>query len=89
MRTKKKSEGFHGEASLLDLLSFHQHHPDSRLVPLPWSGWLSIVYGLVGLVLVGFTADNVPPFLRYLIPILISVLLLLRQGQISPENDER
>ncbi|HEY6408814.1 MAG TPA: hypothetical protein VIY29_15240, partial [Ktedonobacteraceae bacterium] len=41
-----------------------------------WVGWISIVYGLAGLGLLGFTGDA-PPFLHYLMPIVIGVLLLL------------
>jgi len=41
-----------------------------------WVGWLAIVYGLAGLGLLGFTGDA-PPFLHYLMPILIGILLLL------------
>jgi hypothetical protein len=54
-----------------------------------WVGWLSIVYVLAGLVLAGFTAGNIPPFLHHLMPILMGALLLLRQGQAPPEKDER
>jgi hypothetical protein len=54
-----------------------------------WVGWLSIVYGLAGLVLAGFTAGNVPPFLHHLMPIVIGVLLLLRRPRIPSEQDER
>jgi hypothetical protein len=54
-----------------------------------WVGWLSIVYGLAGLVLAGVTAGNVPPFLHHLMPILMGVLLLLRRGQVPSEQDER
>jgi hypothetical protein len=54
-----------------------------------WVGWLAIVYSLAGLVLAGFTAGNVPPFLQYLMPILIGVLLLLRRSQVPAEKDER
>ncbi len=41
-----------------------------------WVGWLAIVYGLAGLGLLGFTGDSYP-FLHYLMPILIGILLLL------------
>lgn len=37
----------------------------TRVLPL-WVGWLALVYGLVGLVFVGFTTGNVPPFFHYL-----------------------
>jgi hypothetical protein len=42
---------------------------------------VAIVYGLAGLVFVGFTAGMVPPFLNHLIPIVIGILLLLRRYQ--------
>lgn len=54
-----------------------------------WVGWFAIVYGLAGLLLAGFTAGNVPPFLHHLMPILIGVLLLLRRSQAPLEQDER
>jgi len=60
----------------------------TRVLP-HWVGWLSIVYGLAGLVLAGFTAGNVPPFLHYLMPILIGVLLLLRRSRVPSEQCER
>jgi hypothetical protein len=41
-----------------------------------WSGWLAIVYGLGGLGLLAAIRDA-PPFLQYLMPILLGVLLLL------------
>ncbi len=41
-----------------------------------WVGWISIVYGLAGLGLLGFTGDA-PPFLHHLMPLLIGILLLL------------
>ena len=46
-----------------------------------WVGWLAIIYGLAGLVLVGFAAGNIPPFLHYLMPIVMGILLLLRRSQ--------
>ena len=60
----------------------------TRVLP-HWVGWLALVYALAGLVLAGFTAGNVPPFLHHLMPILIGVLLLLRRGQVPSEQDER
>lgn len=42
----------------------------------PWVGWVSIVYSLAGLGLLGFTGDA-PPFLHHLMPLLIGILLLL------------
>jgi hypothetical protein len=53
-----------------------------------WVGWLSIVYGLAGLVLAGVTAGNVPPFLNHLMPIVIGVLLLLQRSRVPSEQDE-
>ncbi len=54
-----------------------------------WVGWFAIVYSLAGLLLAGFTAGNVPPFLHHLMPILIGVLLLLQRSQAPSEQDER
>lgn len=47
----------------------------SHLLP-SWLGWLSIVYGLAGLVLLGVTRDS-PPFLHYLPTLVIGVTLML------------
>lgn len=41
-----------------------------------WVGWVTIVYSLAGLGLLGFTGDA-PPLLHHLMPILIGILLLL------------
>jgi len=60
----------------------------TRVLP-HWVGWLALVYALAGLVLAGFTAGNVPPFLHHLMPILIGVLLVLQRGQVPSEQDER
>jgi hypothetical protein len=57
----------------------------TRLLP-HWIGWLSIIYALAGLVLAGFAAGNVPPFLHYLIPIVMGILLLLRRSQVPTRN---
>ena len=59
----------------------------TRVLP-HWVGWLAIIYSLAGLVLAGLAAGNVPPFLHHLILIVIGVLLLLRQDQVSPGKDE-
>jgi hypothetical protein len=57
----------------------------TRVLP-HWVGWLSIVYGLAGLVLAGFAAGNVPPFLHYLMPIVMGILLLLRRSQLPTRS---
>jgi hypothetical protein len=49
--------------------------PLSPLLP-QWLGWVSIVYGLAGLVLLGVSRDA-PPFLHYLPTLLIGVILVL------------
>ncbi|HEU0027909.1 MAG TPA: hypothetical protein VFQ25_12395 [Ktedonobacterales bacterium] len=41
-----------------------------------WVGWASIIYGLAGLLLLAASRDA-PPFLHYLMPILLGILLLL------------
>ncbi len=41
-----------------------------------WVGWASILYGLAGLVYFAVMRDA-PPFLHYLMPVLLGVLLLL------------
>jgi hypothetical protein len=60
----------------------------TRVLP-HWVGWLSLIYSLAGLVLAGFTAGNVPPFLHHLMPILIGVLLLLRPSRVPSEQQEQ
>jgi len=57
----------------------------TRVLP-HWVGWLALVYGLAGLVLVGFAAGNVPPFLHYLMPIVMGILLLLRRYQLPTRS---
>ena len=57
----------------------------TRMLP-HWVGWLAIVYGSAGLVLAGFAAGNVPPFLHYLIPIVMGILLLLRRYQLPTRS---
>ncbi len=57
----------------------------TRVLP-QWMGWLAIAYGLAGLGLMGFTGD-VPPFLYYLLPMVIGILLL-RRSQVPSEQDE-
>jgi hypothetical protein len=52
----------------------------TRVLP-HWMGRLSIVYGLAGLVFAGFAAGNAPPFLHYLMPIVMGILLLLQRPQ--------
>lgn len=47
----------------------------TQLLP-PWLGWLSIVYGFAGFVLLGVTRDS-PPFLHYLPTLVIGVTLML------------
>ncbi len=42
----------------------------------PWVGWASILYGLAGLVYFAVMRDA-PPFLQYLMPILIGIALLI------------
>lgn len=41
-----------------------------------WVGWISIVYGLAGLGLLGLTGDSLP-VLHHLMPLLMGILLLL------------
>ncbi len=47
----------------------------THLLP-QWAGWVTIVYSLAGLGLLGFTGDA-PPFLHHLMPLLMGILLLL------------
>jgi len=57
----------------------------TRVLP-KFMGWLAIVYGLAGLGLMWFTGD-VPPFLYYLLPMVIGILLL-RRPQVPSKQDE-
>lgn len=51
-----------------------------------WMGWLALVYGLAGLGLMGFTG-NAPPFLYYLLPLVMGIVLLVRRKQaVSPQE---
>lgn len=59
----------------------------TRVLP-QWMGWLAIVYGLAGLGVAGFTAGTAPgPWLQYLLPIVIGILLL-RRSQVPSEQDK-
>ncbi|HEX9039146.1 MAG TPA: hypothetical protein VF808_19350 [Ktedonobacterales bacterium] len=48
---------------------------NSSLLP-NWAGWVSLVYGILGLVYFAIMRDA-PPFMHYLIPIMLGVLLFL------------
>ena len=41
-----------------------------------WVGWTAVVYGIAGLVFFGLLRDA-PPFLHYLVPIMLGALLLM------------
>jgi hypothetical protein len=58
----------------------------TRVLP-QWLGWTSIVFSLVGLSLLAFTGDA-PPFMYYLMPIVMGILLL-RRSRVPSEQDER
>jgi hypothetical protein len=47
----------------------------SQVLPR-WLSWTAIVYGLVGLALFAY-AHDIPPFVHYLVPIVMGILLLL------------
>jgi hypothetical protein len=54
----------------------------TRLLPR-WMGWLAIVYSLAGLWLTVLPAGAVPgPWLQYVLPIVMGILLLLRRDQV-------
>lgn len=60
----------------------------TRLFPR-WMGWLTIVYGLLGLGLTGFTAGAVPgPWFQYLLPIAMGILLLVRPARVPSVHDK-
>lgn len=48
----------------------------ARVLPR-WVGWLALAYGVIGLFILGITGDA-PPFLHYLLPLLMGILLLRR-----------
>lgn len=48
---------------------------NSTLLP-GWAGWVAVAYGIFGLVYFAVTRDA-PPFMHYLVPIVIGVLLLI------------
>ena len=52
----------------------------SRMLPR-WISWTAILYGLAGLGLFAY-AHDIPPFLHYLLPIVMGILLLLRRYQV-------
>jgi hypothetical protein len=56
----------------------------TRVLP-KFMGWLAIIYGLAGLGLMGVTGD-VPPFLYYLLPVVMGILLL-RRAQVPSAQD--
>jgi hypothetical protein len=48
----------------------------SMLLP-GWAGWTAVIYGVAGLIVFAIVRDA-PPFVHYLVPILIGILLLLQ-----------
>jgi hypothetical protein len=56
----------------------------TRVLP-KFMGWLAIVYGLAVLGLMGVTGD-IPPFLYYLLPMVMGILLL-RRAQVPSTQD--
>jgi hypothetical protein len=52
-----------------------------------YAGWTSFVFSLVGPSLLAFTGDA-PPFMYYLMPIVMGILLL-RRSPVPSEQDER
>jgi hypothetical protein len=61
---------------------------NTRVLP-HWVGWVTIVYTLLNLGAAGFAGGNAAPVVHYLMPMVMGVLLLLRQGQVPSEQDER
>jgi hypothetical protein len=59
----------------------------SRMLPR-WLGWTAIIYGLAGLGLFAY-AHDVPPFLHYLLPITMGILLLLRRYQLPTASQRK
>jgi hypothetical protein len=48
----------------------------STLLP-GWAGWIAVIYGVVGLIAFAVVRD-MPPFVHYLMPIVIGTLLLVQ-----------
>ncbi|GHO81336.1 hypothetical protein KSD_91070 [Ktedonobacter sp. SOSP1-85] len=59
----------------------------TRILP-HWLGWVIMVYTLAGGALFAFLGD-MPPFVHYLLPIVIGVLLLLRRYQVPIRERSR
>ena len=59
----------------------------TRVLP-HWVGWLAIVYGPAWLGWFAFTGD-VPPFLHYLLPLLMGILLLLRRDPLPTARQQQ
>jgi hypothetical protein len=57
----------------------------TRILP-NWVGWVAMVYALAGLALTIFAAGNAPPFLHYLLPIVMGIALLLPEKPEKPEK---
>ncbi len=55
---------------------------NTRVLPR-WVGWVTIVYTLLNLVAAGFAGGNAAPFVHYLMPMVMGILLLLRRYQIT------
>lgn len=55
----------------------------SRILPR-WLSWTAMIYGLAGLGLFAY-AQDMPPFVHYLLPMLMGILLLLRGNQ-TPQH---
>lgn len=53
-----------------------------------WMGWTAIVYGLAGLGLFAY-AQDIPPFLHYLLPSVMGSLLLLRRAQLPAARHQK
>jgi hypothetical protein len=56
----------------------------SRMLPR-WLSWTALIYGLAELVLFAVAGD-LPPFLHYLLPIVIGILLFLRRHPVPPSS---
>jgi MFS family permease len=52
----------------------------TRILPR-WLGWIIMAYSLVGLVLFA-SAGDMPPFVHYLLPLVMGILLLLPRSQL-------
>jgi hypothetical protein len=58
----------------------------ARVLPR-WLSWTAIIYGLMGLGLFAY-AHDIPPFLHYLLPMVMGIMLLLRRNRLPTASHQ-